>query len=387
MRQFHHLNYQDRCNIQYGLTAGYSYNHISKCVGVNRSTVMREVTKYTTKYNKGIARSNCKRITCNGCSELKKCVMKKHFYSASKADYEYQKTLVESRQKCYLSKVDIPKINELLVDGINRGLGLYSIMLEDNGNVINVSEKTLRKYINEGFFSVKNYHLREKSRRKIKNNKKERSVLKTDSKRAKMRFGRLFADFLRFKKKHPNFQIVEYDTVHGIQNEDQCILTLMFVGLGFQIGIKVKKYDTRDVNKKIKELFSRFSTAQIRKLFAISLADNGDEFDYFPEIENDENGKQLIHTFFTRPYKSTDKSRCERNHRELRKIFPKGKPIAHYTQEQIDVAFSHLNSSTRKSLNGLAPYEMMKNKYGEKIISLMNIKRIPYKKVRLRPII
>ena len=166
MRQFHHLNFQDRCNIQYGLTAGYSYNHISKYVGVNRSTIMREVTKYITKYNKGASRKNCKRITCNGCLNFKNCVMKKEFYSASKADYEYKKTLVESRQKCYLSKVNIPKINELLVDGISRGLGLYSIMLEDNGDVINISEKTLRKYIDEGFFTIKNYHLREKSRRK-----------------------------------------------------------------------------------------------------------------------------------------------------------------------------------------------------------------------------
>ena len=70
----------------------------------------------------------------------------------------------------------------------------------------------------------------------------------------------------------------------------------------------------------------------------------------FPQIEFDENGEQLIHTFFTRPYKSSDKARCERNHRELRKLFPKGKPLAHFTQEQIDEAFSHLNSSTRKVL-------------------------------------
>lgn len=387
MRQFHHLNYQDRCNIQYGLTLGYSYNFIGNYIGVNRSTIMREVKSHLKKLSKGASRNGCKRITCNGCSKLGKCVMKKQFYSASKADYEYKKALVQTRQKHQLAKVDILKINELLVDGIERGLGLYSIMLEDNGNIINISEKTLRKYINDGLFTIKNYHLREKGKRKIKKNKENRSVIRASSKRAKMRFGRLYADFLRFLHKNPDLQVVEFDTVHGTQEENECILTIMFVGLGFQIGLKVKKYDTHDVNKKIRELFSRFSKKTRKKLFAICLADNGDEFDLFPQIEFDENGEQLIHTFFTRPYKSSDKARCERNHRELRKLFPKGKPLAHFTQEQIDEAFSHLNSSTRKVLNGLTPYQMMKNKYGERIISLMNIKKISFKKVRLKPLI
>lgn len=387
MRQFKHLDYQDRCNIQLGLTAGYSYCFIAKFLNVNRSTIKREVERHIKKYKSGASRSECKRHVCNGCSITGKCVMKKQFYYASEAENLYKKELVSSRQKNYISKVNIDNINELLSDGISRGLGLYSIMKEDNNTVITICEKTLRKYIDQGLFAVKNYHLREKVKRKRKKQPKETGWIRETSKKAKLRFGRLFSNFLKFKRLHPKAQIVEVDTVHGKQEDKYCILTLMFVNLGFQIGLKVKKYNTHDVNQKIRNLFSRFTKEQIKKLFAVMLADNGEEFDLFPELEMDENGEQFINTFFTRPYRSTDKAKCERNHRELRKLFPKGRSLDHLTQEEIDEAFSHLNSTSRKVLDGKTPNYMMKLKYGKAVFSAFGIKDIPYKKVRLKPLI
>ena len=90
----------------------------------------------------------------------------------------------------------------------------------------------------------------------------------------------------------------------------------------------------------------------------INLSDNGPEFAKFHEIEFDEYEQRLCHVFFTKPYKSTDKAECERNHEFIRYVIPKGKSLDFLTQKKVNLLFSHINSYIRESNKNKTPYQL-----------------------------
>jgi len=55
---------------------------------------------------------------------------------------------------------------------------------------------------------------------------------------------------------------------------------------------------------------------------------------------------------------STQKSHVESNHNYARDIIPKGRPLDRLTQDSVNIMFSHINSTPRKSLHGKTPYEL-----------------------------
>jgi len=58
------------------------------------------------------------------------------------------------------------------------------------------------------------------------------------------------------------------------------------------------------------------------------------------------------------------------NHTLFRDICPKGTSFDNFTQDTVDLIFSHVNSVARKKLNGKTPYELFHFTFGEKITSL-----------------
>ena len=124
----------------------------------------------------------------------------------------------------------------------------------------------------------------------------------------------------------------------------------------------------------------------VKKIFAINLSDNGAEFSYFNQLEIDGKGEKIARTYFTNPYKSTDKAECERNHEFIRYMIPKGISFNFLTQEKVDDIFSNINSYIRKAKGDKTPYDLVKAKFGVEFLKAINIKRIPNKKVRLTQI-
>ena len=55
------------------------------------------------------------------------------------------------------------------------------------------------------------------------------------------------------------------------------------------------------------------------------------------------------------------------------------------TQQDLDLAFSHINSTPRKSLNDKSPYEMFEFLYGSDLLEKLNIKQIKRDEVILKP--
>ena len=82
------------------------------------------------------------------------------------------------------------------------------------------------------------------------------------------------------------------------------------------------------------------------------------------------------------------KPHIERFHNELRRILQKGTSFDSLTQEQINLALSHLNSYSRESLGGKTPYDLFIEKYGvqgKTFLDAINIVRIPSNQVTLHP--
>ena len=75
----------------------------------------------------------------------------------------------------------------------------------------------------------------------------------------------------------------------------------------------------------------------------------------------------------------------EHNHTLLRKIIPKGTILDNFTQDDITLAFNHVNSYTREALDNTIPYKIFKNMYGDKILKKWHIKFIPFDELNLTP--
>ena len=125
----------------------------------------------------------------------------------------------------------------------------------------------------------------------------------------------------------------------------------------------------------------------MKGIFPINLADNGTEFSHFPKIEEGEDGEKICSTYFTSPYKATDKAACERLHELVRYLLPKGHSLNGLTQEMINEMYSHINSYVRKSKGDQTPYDLIKRKFGGNFLATLGIHKVPKKKVRLLPII
>jgi len=82
---------------------------------------------------------------------------------------------------------------------------------------------------------------------------------------------------------------------------------------------------------------------------------------------------------------SKQKAHIENNHNYVRDIIPNGYPIDKLSQKDINVMFSHINSSPRLSLNDKTPYEVFTFFYGSKTTEALGISLIHHDSVILKP--
>lgn len=86
------------------------------------------------------------------------------------------------------------------------------------------------------------------------------------------------------------------------------------------------------------------------------------------------------------PYQKPD---VERNHELFRKILPKGTSFDRFSQEDMALAASHVNSYARASLNDKSPIELLTFAFGEALtepfLRFLCLKTIPAEKIVLKP--
>ena len=135
----------------------------------------------------------------------------------------------------------------------------------------------------------------------------------------------------------------------------------------------------------INNLCDTIGIRAFKKYFPIILTDNGPEFKNPWEIEKNESGTPRTKVFYCDPYVSNQKAKLEKNHEYIRYVIPKGRSMYKYTQEDINLMASHINSTARDSLNGATPFDLASLLIDKKIPELMGQAKIPADSVYLKP--
>lgn len=386
MNKHKKLDIYDRINIQAGLAKNESFSKIAKRIGCNVSTISREINK-NSYYKDGYILGKCKKTTknnlCNGCKYTGTCTRPKKYYDFNIAQ---NKASEIKHKKGSFPKIDFSKIlyvDKVVKDGVESKQSLHHIYESDSKIKKICSERTIRRWIYEGYLSVKPYDLR-----RFVTFKHEYAYIK----RYKTHIieelaGRTMKDYKKYKGDNPDLPVVQYDSVIGLQSDKKAILTITFIKQNLAIGRLIDKGNPDSVQAAIKDIFNKFTSEEIKRIFSINLCDNGIEFIRFSRIEFDDNGEQICKTFYTNAYRATDKAECERNHEIVRYILPKRQSFDKLTQEIINEVFSNINSYVRSSKGNKTPYELFEQKHGKVILDKLGIRKIKRKKVRLNSII
>ena len=392
-RKHAHLTLDNRIDIQQMLRDGFNFKMIANSLKKDPSTISKEVRKHIfvkestctvkDKHGKEI-KEICIKLTkppyvCNACKKRTYCHMEKHLYDGKYAQNEYEKLLKESREGIPLTKESFYEVDKIISEGVRKGQHIYHIV---QTNDINVSLSTVYRHLDKGYLSISPLDLPRKVKFKPRNKNNVTYVPN------RVRVGRTYDDFLKFIKIHDISNWVEMDTVIGSQG-GKIIMTWDFTFCNFMVGFLLDSKTASNVASAFFDIKSSFNENDIAfpDIVPLVLTDNGGEFSNADAIEQNLNGDKETSLFFCRPMKSCDKPYVEKNHTLFRDICPKGTSFDNFTQETVDLIFSHVNSVARKKLNGKTPYELFDFTFGEKITSLFGIKKIPPREVIQSPLL
>ena len=305
--------------------------------------------------------------------------MDKYYYHAGRADSTYRKILVSSREGIDLTAEERNAIGSVIGPLLNNGQSVYQILSAHPE--IDLSERSLYRYIETGVFkdfNVDNFSLKEQvSRKRFKGKYKKRKEPANYN-------GRRYADYLTFRDQNPEYHIVEMDTVFN-HPSGPYLQTFHFADARMMFG-RLHQNKTCESMASALDIFQEWLGLELfRDLFPILLTDRGSEFEMFQLFEKDKSGNDRLHIFYCDPMQSSQKPHVEANHNYVRDIIPNGKPMGGLSQEDIDLMFSHINSTPRKIMKGKTPYEMFSFFYGDATANLLNIKEIHRDDVVLHP--
>ncbi len=376
-----HLTLEDRMEIQGSLDHGLTFKAIGHRIGKDQTTISKEVKRHlevqlTAK--KGVDDGgNLLRPTlcpsllkapfvCNPCTKRHaRCRFEKRFYRAQSAQKEYERMLSESREGVPLNKETFYEMDQIISERVKRGKHLYHIM---QSNDLGASKSTVYRHLHRGYLSVSAIDFPRVVKFKPRRQKPEGYVP------ARVKIGRTHSDFLAYTEENEVTAWVEMDTVIG-RVGGKSILTLDFTLCNFMIGILLESNSSVQVTEKIRLLKSTLDANSVRfgDVFPLILTDNGGEFSNVFAVENDLDGIKETSLFFCDPYQSSQKPRVEKNHTLFRDIVPKGESFDCFSQDTVNLIFSHINSVKRKSLNGKTAYEMFSFAFSEELTHLLGI--------------
>lgn len=315
---------------------------------------------------------------CNGCPERTKCCLEKYFYHATKAQNAYNSLKSESRSGFAISEAELKQLDEVVSPLLKKGQSLHHISIYHADEVMK-SERTLYKYVNSGLFSARNLDMPRVVR--MRPRKTKPASLKVDK---SCRVNRTYNDYQIYLANNPDTPVCQIDSVEGIKG-GAVLLTVHFVKQELQLAFLRKANDSQSVIDIFERLYFEMKPDIFMDTFPILLADNGSEFSNPKAIEFDKQGNQRTHMFYCDANAPYQKGNCENNHEMIRRIVPKGTDWGQYTQEQISLMMSHINSYARKTLGNKSPYEVFAFLYGEELLKMFNLEQIPADEIVLTP--
>ena len=425
-----HLTLADRSETENGLRSNRKFSAIARSLKKARSTVMREILSHRVPSDKGakgrvtnrcINRSECNRkylcaqcvrpmsrtkcsscskcnsvchefvemscsrldkppYVCNGCSKEGICVLHKWFYIASDAQKAYERTLSSCRQGAAITEEERRQLTSLLAGGMRKGQSLHHIV-SAHPDSFAVCERTLYDYLHSGILQPLG-PLDLPDAPKMKPRRKKGVPHKVKPRCAE---GRGREEFLKFMRDNPEAQVVEMDSVFGVRG-GKLLLTLQFDACAAMLAFLRDANTSQSVIDIFDGLERLLGLEVFRSVFPVLLTDNGTEFSNPGAIERSVDGESVrTRVFYCDPYAAWQKPNVENNHRNLRRILPKGESMDFLTQEKVNLALSHMNSVIRASLGNVTAARRFAQCYGEDVLEKLGIGEIAPDQVRMTP--
>ena len=384
----HNFTFAERVKLEHHLNLNLDCSAIklAKLLDKSRSTIYYEIKHFTITttsryetFNHVKDNFECDRLkhfpfVCNGCVNTR-CSHRCKEYDAYKANEKANKLLKENRVNKSSRQDKVHILNKSVCPLIKDGVSIH--VAKNSVNNCDLSESTIRRYIEKGLVNAKRIDLPRATRFRAK---KEYNYNTKPLDIATL-FNRTYEDYLKHIKINPKAKILQLDSVIGKSNDKKAILTIFFNDFKLQLGVLYSRKNNSTVSILRKLYKLGIDNGVI--LFDTVIADNGSEFKTLYELEKDEEGNDICKVFYCDPYRSCQKAECEKNHGIFRRIWPKGRTMDSFSQDSIDEIFSHINSYPRASLKDKPPYDLFTLEYGSIILTSLNILKIKIKDIKL----
>lgn len=383
-----HLTVQERIIIEKGIENGSTKAAIALTIGKDKSTVGKEIKKHRELVHKSSYKINCANMkncshnhvcdncadfkpftcnrrdrspgACNGCSKYTHCRYDKYRYKADFSHKKYREDLVDSRTGINMSYEECKAMADIIVPLIKAGHSLYHIVT--NHPELNISEKTLYNYIENGIFrefGLLDIDLRIKTKRKITKKASNKYKKREDKKYLN---GRTYDDFINYTAENKNLSVVEMDTVYNNGSTGPFMQTFKFLDYSFMFIVYQEEKTAKSMVEGVDFLEKILGEDLFSEEVAIIKTDRGSEFCDAEGFEKEENESRRTRIFYCDPMASGQKGSLENNHKEIRYICPKEndlKDLELNSQEKANLIVSHINSQSKEHLKGKSPLEVM----------------------------
>ena len=407
MKANKHLSITERKTIENLLNCSYSLSEISKTLSRPFSTISRDIEKHKQiVFPSSFSKNNpclhynsctyrffdcyktcakrkfalCEKLSsaphvCNGCTTKQHCRQVKYYYTALVAIEEYKTILSEHRKGMHYSEEEFNVLNTDLINLIKSTKSVYHAIEVINKRGFTFKESTLYDQIKKGFLAISSKELPRNNRKltfKEENKEYKRDIT-----------GHTYENYLCYKQNHPNAIEIQMDTVEGIKGQNQKVLfTLEIVEIKFLLAFLIDKKTQDEIIRTLNTFTQLLPQEVTNQVFEILLTDNGTEFTDFKKFISI---LPNCNVFYCHPYSSYEKGAIENIHEFIRRIIPKGISLNCYTQEDISLVCSHINSLFRKELNGMCPFDLVEKYIPTSILHTLGFKKINSSDVNLTP--
>jgi len=322
-------------------------------------------------------------FVCNGCPKEGYCPLEHYAYLPDTAEEMARDRLTTSREGANLTYEEYEIQDAILRDRIiDKGQSIHHV-LATNGKELDCSEKTLYRRIEKGVYTVKAHHLPRQvslKKRKYKKKYEYEHDPKTD------RTGHLYSDWLIYRYKNGITYYFQMDFLGAPRKSDKEILVLTMTGISFSLLYIIENATQEKIIALFDTIEGEIGIGNFRKLFPAILTDRDTLFDDFPSLEFDKNGEPRTRIFFCDPGESNQKPNVENYNAQLRPIFPKRAVLNEYSQQELYLASSNLNSRCLSSIDDRTPTDLFVEIFGKGLLDLLHQRKIPPKEVRIKPI-
>ena len=358
--QYHHLTKDDRAKIQSLIEQVdengkrmFNNSYIANYIGVNRSTITRELRRIKSKIN------------------IRSGKIKNKPYNADDAqnDYEFKRSMSKAN---YILD-DFPKLKEYIENKILKdkwspdAIAGYIISHElyKQDGFTSISTTTIYRAIHYGLLKVK----KEDTRRMTKFEKSGKYSKKGQLPDNKISFSiELRPDDINDRESFGNWELdTVISTTKGVH---KCLMTLTERKTRFEIIGILEAKTKEEVIVKFKKI-QEYLKKNIKSIINSITTDNGGEFSGFLEIIEITGAK----FYFCHPYASCEKGTNEKHNSIIRYFIPKSTLIENYTVNEINDICHWMNNYPRKVLDYFTPQEVLQKelnnqKLFDKIINI-----------------